>query len=169
MRKLLLYSGLYGGSTIVLKVAGFVLTIWLAKHFSQEEYAIFGLMYALQTGVSAFAITGLFESVVGLLNGKSGNSIASLYNSAIISFFLLATVVGLLSLILLHFFSSTTYSLALQTAAIFSRIILSFASLKAQLFRLQERHLDSLAFSFLIPIHIHILITPPKVPREEDT
>lgn len=152
MRKLLFYSGLYGGSTIALKVAGFLLTVWLAKVFSQEEYAIFGLMYALQTGVSTFAITGLFESVVGLLNGKSESSVATLYNSTIISFFLLATFVGLISFILLHFFSSTTYSLGLQTAVIFSGVILSFASLKAQLFRLQERHVDSLAFSFLIPL-----------------
>src|SRR5262245_30658319 len=61
------YSVLYAASAALLKLLGFVFFLWLARTMSVQEYAFWGLLYSLQTGIASFGAVGIAESVVGLL------------------------------------------------------------------------------------------------------
>src|SRR5262245_11172089 len=67
LNSLVWYAGLYAVSAAALRLAAFGFSLLLAKLLSVDDYAGWGLLYALQTGLATFCLAGVMESVVGLL------------------------------------------------------------------------------------------------------
>lgn len=152
-RKFILYSGLYGSSTALLKLVGFLLFLWLAKVLSIADYASFGLFYAMQAGLASFVIAGIMEAVIGLRK-KSENreDLEQLFGSAITMFIVMAIAFMVLVPLLFHIFSPKHKEhLALLVLAIVSGVALGFANLQSQIVRLREDHISTMNFTFLIP------------------
>src|SRR5262245_257395 len=63
------YAGLYAVSATLLRLVGFAVFVWLARSLSVNEYATWGLLYALQTAAASFGLVGIVEAVIGLLRG----------------------------------------------------------------------------------------------------
>lgn len=153
MKKILLFTGLYGASAAILKLFNFALILWLAKSFSLTEYASFGLLYALQTGISTFAVAGIFEGMVGLFNQyKNEDQRKKLFNAANSSFFIMATLITIISVLINVIFSGIgAFDFSTLIYVIASGTLLAYSSLQAQIVRLEEKHTIALGFNFLVP------------------
>jgi O-antigen/teichoic acid export membrane protein len=151
LSQLIWYAGLYAGSAALLRLVGFVLFVWLAHSLSVEDYATFGLYYALQTGLATIALAGIVEVVVGLLkehqNAHERRQLFAAANSVFVP-----TAAGAI-LVAVSIFSfvagSARNAVAAELCVVLSGALLAFASLQSQIVRLQERHRASLYFSFL--------------------
>ena len=155
MKSLIKFSLLYAGAAVLLRLIGFVISLWLAKSLSPAQYAYWGLLYSAQTGFISFALVGIVESLIGLLSTlENADSINRLFDSALYIFRLTslvaAFVVGLISFSFLR--SSSHFSIFGVVGVLLSGALLAFATLKAQIFRLQEKHSSSLYFTFLVPV-----------------
>lgn len=153
VNKLVLFAGLYTGSAVFLKLSGFVLFLWLARVLAVDDYARFGLLYAVQTGLTAFALAGIIEAVVGLLKDhRSQEMQTKLFTSANIAFLVIGTIVGCISFAILIFFvDDKNVSGFMLFYVLVSGVLLAYAFLQAQIVRLQENHFHSLLYSFFPP------------------
>ncbi len=147
-RSLVFYAGLYGGASIVVRLAGFALSFVLARTLSISEYANFGLLYSLQQGVATFALAGIVEAVIGLLNEyRLRGQLSSLFSSANLAMLSVAAATALGSVavwaVLLRSIDAATYVSALGCG-----LLLAIASYQSQVVRLEERHL----WSFLLTL-----------------
>jgi O-antigen/teichoic acid export membrane protein len=154
MRPLILNAGLYGGSAILLRLAGFVVFLWLAQSLPVAEYAAWGLLYALQTGIATFGLTGIVEAVIALLKEQPSEvARRELFAAANAAFFLVSlTTVVLATLFFIGTVGGAEASLTSAFLAIGSGVLLACAALQAQIVRLSERHMASLFFNFLVPL-----------------
>jgi O-antigen/teichoic acid export membrane protein len=136
-----------------LKLAGFIFFLWLARTLSVDDYATWGLLYALQTWVTSFSTVGIIEAVVGQL--KSNNSqlahekLFSAAHGAFLPLSFFALFVGAVALMLVVSDKGSTIAIV---SALASGAILGYASLQAQIVRLEEKHLASICFNFLVPM-----------------
>lgn len=147
------YALAYGGSAAILKGAGFILFMWLARSLPVEDYAKFGLLYALQTGLTTFSIAGIGESVVGLLKEhKSPTMQRELFCTADVAFMLMALVSGLAAIALWLFVGFGVGSFHLVLFAVIAGVLSAFSTLQAGFERLKEKHVTSLTFSFVVPM-----------------
>ena len=149
MNKTFYFSSIIAVSSGLLKLITFLLLFWLARDLSVDEYAEFGLFYSMQLGIVAFSISGIIESATGFLKSNSINSIEKLFFNSKIVFLLYFSII--------FFLLSTYYYLFLDTgivffAVIYCSLILSYCSLQFQLLRLDEKHIKSIIFSFLVPV-----------------
>ena len=151
---LMLYAAAYAGGATLQKGLGFVLFMWLAHSLSVEQYARFGLFYALQTGLAAFAIAGIAEAVVGMLKEHvDPDARRELFASANGIFGLLALLAAGGALIVLVLMGpgigASWADIACVTVA---ALVTAFFTLQSLLTRLNERHDASLWLSFLPPL-----------------
>lgn len=65
------YALAYAGGAAFQKGIGFLLFLWLARVLSVEDYARFGLLFALQAGLATMAGAGIAESTIGLLRAHA--------------------------------------------------------------------------------------------------
>jgi O-antigen/teichoic acid export membrane protein len=152
MKKLILFSGLYGGSAAILKLINFALFLWLARIFDSNSYAQFGLFYALQTGISTFAVAGIFESIVGLLKKYTeAHQKEKLFSAANFTFLMMVLFVGTISTFYFFFSNGSRFNSSIFWV-IASGCVLAFATLQSQTVRLEEKHFASLSYSFIIPL-----------------
>jgi len=154
MNEIVVYSGLYAGSAGLLKLVGFCLLLWLARTLSVEDYANFGLLYALQTGLVTFGIVGILEAVIGLLKtNQSEEEQTKLFATANNAFIItLVSSVVIMTLLFLLSVSNTGVSISTLAYVLISGALLAFSALQTQIVRLEERHLSSLCFSFIMPL-----------------
>lgn len=147
------YAGLYTASAAALRLAGFTLFLWLARGLSVEEYATFGLFYALQTGLATLATAGIVEVVVGLRKDHTSAPMRHiLLGAANASFALMSVAVSTVALLAFTAFKSASVAtLLLCTGASALGVLTAFSTLQAQLTRLDENHLASLCFNFFAP------------------
>lgn len=141
----------YAGSAATQKGIGFALFLWLAHSLSVDEYARFGLLYALQSGLAALAGAGIVEAVMGLLRQhESPAARQRLFGSANAVFALLATasVALMLSAASAALARSQASGLELGLVAVVG-LLGAFATLQSHLTRLDEDHAASLAMGFL--------------------
>jgi len=152
LKKYILFSSYYAGSAIILKAAGFLLSLWMARSLEVSEYGNFGVFLAIQAGVATFGLAGIFEAVVGLLRQcKTAEERHRLFfaTNRVFMFTIGATLV----------FASAAgifaYGLELDVvtfaSVLLSGALLAYTSLQSQMVRLEERHIESLAFSFVVP------------------
>lgn len=165
---LFVYAAAYAGSASLQKGVGFVLFMWLAHSLSVAEYARFGLFYALQTGVAAFALAGIAESVVGMLKEHhEGPARGTLFAGAFTVFGLLAvTAAG--GALIVYFFMAEKIGASGRDIAIvtIAGLLSSFFALQSLFTRLEENHGASLSLSFFPPLAgllggcLFFLVTP---------
>ncbi len=153
------YALLYAGSAALLKGLGFLLSLWVAKVLAPEQYGLWGLAYASQVGIGTFGIVGIQEAIVGLLHKYSLHKYSkdagrqSLYAAAMRTLASTLSITLALSVCGIFFISSQKEIGFIGIAGVMSSgALLALATLQAQISRLEEDHLSSLAFSFLIPL-----------------
>jgi O-antigen/teichoic acid export membrane protein len=154
LHPLAIYAMGYGVSAALQKGVGFLLFLWLAHSLSVEAYAKFGLLFALQTGLSALAGAGIVESVIGLLKrcATSGGR-QEIYGAANGVFVVLAAgCVGLVAIAALPLASSIDATPLELICVTVVGITSAFLTLHAHLRRLEEEHAASLAMNFLPPM-----------------
>lgn len=149
VRSLALYSVLYGGSAALLRLVGFVIFISLARSLSTDDYANFGLLYALQQGLALFAMAGIVEAVVGILRQhREPEQLARLFAVANTAFLAMVFVTAVLSaFIWLFFFRYSNVGIVAYASVFICGLLLAFATFQAQIVRLDEKHRWSLLFS----------------------
>ncbi|MCG3189244.1 MAG: hypothetical protein LKCHEGNO_01535 [Burkholderiaceae bacterium] len=151
MNRLAGFAVAYGASAVLQKGIGFALFLWLAHSLPVGEYARFGLLYALQSGLAAVAGAGIIEAVMGLLR-ETENPISRqrLFAGANAVFALLATA----SVALIAFAASKllarTQASGVELGLVAAVGLLSaFATFQSHLTRLEEDHPASLAMGLL--------------------
>lgn len=149
-RKLALFALVYAGSAALQKGIGFAAFLVLAHSLSVEEYARFGLLYALLAGVAGLTGAGVVESVIGQLRQQRAVGATSRLFSAANAVFALQAgaclaLIGCIAWGYPHLMESTPASLFVVAAG---GLGTAFAVLQSQWARLDERHEVSTAFIF---------------------
>ena len=148
----IIVASVYLSSSLLLKGATFAFTVWMAKVLDVSVFADWGVLYSLQTAFIAICSAGVVEAVVGLLKDTGAASKKSLFSASFSTFFLNATVSMILFLIVwLFFFRTTSLTLVAFVGMLVTSVLLSFAAFFSRLIRLDERHLSSLLYSFVVP------------------
>ena len=148
------YALAYASSAAVQKGVGFVLFIWLAQQLTVAEYAEFGLLYALMTGVATMAGAGVVDSVIGLLGeNRETEKRIRLFSAANGVFLLLSLVVvipaGAIFFVVLD---SMSGGFALFASVLAGGVLTSYLVYQATLIRLDERHFVSVVIGLLGPL-----------------
>jgi len=154
VRRLVYYSVLYAGSAALLKVAGFVFFLWLARALDVKEYAHWGLLYALQTAIVSFGIAGVTEAVIPLVShSETTSQRQQIFASANGAFLITLSSSLVLALILfIIFFRHGAESYGTMAWVCASGGLSAFSTLQAQLVRLEEKHGASMWFNFAVPL-----------------
>jgi O-antigen/teichoic acid export membrane protein len=154
MNRLVYYAVLYTGTAGFLKLAGFFLFMWLAQTQSVESYANFGLLYALQTGLTTFSLVGILEAVAGLLKeNRSDDKKKQLFTAANRTFVITLISSIVFGIILyVSLFGSSEISFFALFSVLSSGSLIAYSMLQAQILRLEEKHLSSICFSFIFPL-----------------
>ena len=150
MRNVILYSGSAG----LLKLAGFVLVLWLAKRLTVAEYATWGLLYSLQVGVALLGAVGIIESVIALLKlcpaERDRNRLFAAANGVFTFNVMLAALLS--SFLYLAVAERTAAAAYTYSWVLASGGLVAASALQAQYVRLEEKHAASLYFSFVAPM-----------------
>lgn len=149
MNPLAFYAMAYAGAAATQKGVGFVVIFWLAQALPVEEYAQFGLMFALQSGVAMLAGAGIINSVIGLLSqDESSAARALLFRRANGVLFQLSTLtVIVVSIGYILVFDTGISLFIVLPAVIASGILQAYFTQQAALVRLDELHSSSLALA----------------------
>ena len=154
MNKLVYYAGLYTASAGLLKLVGFFLFFWLARILSVDDYARFGLFYSLQTGLMTFGLVGIVEAVIGLLkvhrSVEEQRALFAAANSALCVTLVSSIVFALFVIVI--FINPLEISFLTLACVLVSGALMAYSTLQSQIVRLQEKHLSSLCFSFVLPL-----------------
>ena len=149
-----IYSTLYAGVSLAQKGLIMLLMLWLARELPTEEYASFGLLYAVQTGFAVLAMAGIVEQVVAQRHNEPVTGAATFGSHGpqrrlfIIQTLGLA-VVAIAAMAVLR--SSSSYSLLQALWALAGGGFTAFAMLRAGLARLDHDHRTSLILGAGVP------------------
>lgn len=148
------FAAAYALTAALQKGIGFVLFLWLAHSLAAPQYAAFGLLFALQAALAALAGAGIVESTIGALHDRPGTAERErVFRSANTAFALLALPSSAF-VVVLYFIGApdVVKGGGALTYVIVSGVLSAFFTLQAALVRLEERHSQSLALSFLAPL-----------------
>jgi O-antigen/teichoic acid export membrane protein len=130
----------------VQKGLGFLLFLALAQMLTASEYATFGLMYALQAGISTFAMAGIVETTVSKM--KSNTETAQRLVVFGQSKFLFAVIAAAAIVV-----GGASFAIMGQISPLSILVAISFGgmsalvTIQAQLARLQEDHATTLVIA----------------------
>ena len=145
---------LYSGSAAFLKLASFVLMLWLAKRFSVEDYAMWGLLFSFQIGVTLFGAVGIVEAVIALLkpcgSAQARGRLFAAANSVCMANLAIAFILA--TVLFMTVVDRTWEALFTYFWVLVSGGLLAYSSLQAQFVRLEEKHAASLFFNFVAPM-----------------
>jgi O-antigen/teichoic acid export membrane protein len=148
VRQLIVYSALYGGTAVFQKLVGFLIFMYLARLLSVEQYAQFGLLYALQQGLATLASAGVVEATVGRLREYSAPTQRTrLFASANLVFVALVLAGCTLALLGRGAVPQLTASAAAYICIVVCGAVLALVSFEAQIVRLEENHRRSVLLS----------------------
>ena len=148
------FALLFAGSAGVLKLLGFLLSLWIARRLIPEQYGIWGLAFAIQVGIGTFGMVGIQESLVGLLKEHSSQTGRGHLYAASMEAYLATLAITLVVSLCVIFVALGWKSIGAigYAGVIVSGSLMALAALQAQIARLEEDHMGSLTFSFLIPL-----------------
>jgi len=147
------YALAYAGSAALQKGLGFVLFLWLAHALVVEQYARFGLLYALQSGVTALASAGIVElTIASLKEHASATARSALYARGNLLCAVLALAAALLAGLVYVVVVGPPGGVAECLALIAGGALAAFLANQAAFSRLDEQHARSLAVGFLAPL-----------------
>ena len=145
---------MFAGSAVLLKGLGFLLSLWIAHALIPEQYGIWGLAFAVQIGIGTFGMVGIQESLVGLFqeypNRLDRQRLYAAGTSALLS--TLAATLVLSTIVIFFALGSRNIGSVGYAGVVVSGSLMALTSLQAQIARLEEDHIASLTFSFLIPL-----------------
>lgn len=144
---------MYAGTAVILKIGGFLLSLWLARSLDVFEYGNYGMLLAIQTGVATFGIVGIYEAVVGLIRCCDvENQRQKLFWDACHVFKATISVTLLVAVTYLYFMEELKVDAPVILCVLISGAVMSYSLLQAQIMRLEEKHIASLGFSFVAPV-----------------
>lgn len=144
----------YAASAAVQKGVGFALFLWLAHSLSVAEYATFGLLFALVTGLAALAGGGIVEAATSLLAGhrtrEAQRTLFSAANAVFLGFAAAsAVIVASASSWIVQITKGSAFDVLCVAAA---GICSAFFVMQSHLVRLGEDHRASLWLGFVPPL-----------------
>jgi O-antigen/teichoic acid export membrane protein len=144
----------YGTTAALQKGCGFAVFLWLAHSLSAQDYATFGLLFALQTALATLAVAGIVEAVMGLL--KECNSRAQrlhLFATANTVFTILSAPAVVVAVVVYDvLMRDGRVAVNGPAFAIAGGLLAAFISLQASVVRLEERHRVAIALGFFPPL-----------------
>jgi O-antigen/teichoic acid export membrane protein len=144
----------YASAAAFQKGVGFVLFLWVAHTLSVSDYAIFGLLYALQSAVTSFASAGIVESAIGLLKRYPAPAqqvrLFSAANSAFLVLAFGSSVFGLF--VGAAFMRGAAGTVVNLSAVVIAGLAAAYVAIQASLVRLNEHHGASLSLGFFVPL-----------------
>jgi len=147
------YAMAYAGSASLQKGFGFVLFLWLARALPVDQYAHFGLLFAMQTGLTAFASAGIVELTIAALKDHSApGSRMKLYARADMLSYALAAAGAVAALLVYLYRVQAHGSVAEFLAVVACGALTAFFANQAAFSRLDERHFRSLTIGFAAPL-----------------
>jgi O-antigen/teichoic acid export membrane protein len=147
------FALLYAGTAALQKGIGFIIFFWLAHSLNVQEYARFGLLYALQCGVATLAGAGILDSVIGLLKGIKVEARATLYSAANgVFLFLAVAVVFVASIVCFDVVKHGDSNVLEFGVVVVGGVLTAFLMQQTTLVRLEERHKSSLLLGFFGPV-----------------
>lgn len=148
------FALLFAGSAAILKLLGFLLSLWIARVLIPEQYGIWGLAFSIQVGIGTFGMVGIQESLVGLLKEHPSRTGRGHLYAASMEAYLTTLAITVVVALCVIFFALEWRSIgAIGFAGIIvSGSLMALTALQAQIARLEEDHMASLIFSFLIPL-----------------
>lgn len=153
-RSLSWYAIAYAGTGIAQKGFGFLLALWLAHTLSKDDYARFGLLFALQSGLTAFAMAGIAEVVISFLATHQGDaSRARLFRSANTVFVALSLLLAVVAALVYVFYLRHNGVHWLWFACVVAGGVLAAQFLlQSNFVRLEEKHSEAILFGFAAPM-----------------
>jgi O-antigen/teichoic acid export membrane protein len=144
----------YTASAAVQKGFGLLVLLWVAYVLPAGDYAIFGLLWALQVGVATLAGAGITESVVGLLKDHATQQArAQLFSAANGAFaYLVVSACALSTAVYLLPFWTVGVGPGTRFSVVVCGLLMAFLTLHANLVRLEERHAASIALGTVAPV-----------------
>jgi O-antigen/teichoic acid export membrane protein len=145
----------YAATAAFQKGVGFLLFVWAARTLGVEEYAVFGLLYALQSALTSFSSAGIVESAIGLLKTYPAPADrARLFSASNSAFVILAAGSSVFAVALglgfLH--DATAHAFANVAFVILAGLAAAYVSIQSSLVRLEEHHGASLSLGFVVPM-----------------
>lgn len=142
----------YLSASALQKGLGFAVLLWLAVHLSVRDYALVGLLIAVQTGVAAFSGSGVIEVLLGELR-ELPEQRAKCFQAAMEVFVLLVIVSLLFIGLALSFLCRYLGVGALDVFIVaLSGILTAFFLIQSQLSRLEEAHRVSTQLGAVPPV-----------------
>lgn len=153
-KSLLMYALAYAGGASLQKGVGFLLFMWLAHALTVEQYARFGLLYALQTGIAGLAVAGVTEAVVGMLGAhREPAARRALFAGANRVFAWLALAACALAVLVYLGWAAAIGASATDLLCVaMAGIVTAFFTLQSLLTRLDEHHAASLMLNVIPPL-----------------
>ena len=150
-KKLAKFGLIYTLAGGLQKGLGFVVFMYLAAILSVQEYANFGIYYAVFAAVSTISFAGLTESVVSLLGtNREKEDRRKLYQVAGTVFLLLSLAGGVIVFLFQAIGYIGYYNGLLDIFIIIvSAIISSYYLFQSILVRFDEAHIESITLSFI--------------------
>jgi O-antigen/teichoic acid export membrane protein len=154
MKSLLTYSLIYAGAAGLQKALGFFVYMWLAYTLTVQDYATFGLLLALQSGITTLAGAGITDSLVGLIKGDRWHKMKMAFFRAANGSFLYLSLVAVAIVVIIYSLPiwDVRLGIGVQVSVLIGGVLTAFFTLQAGLVRLDERHLASVAFLFMGPV-----------------
>lgn len=138
-RQLAGYAVGYIVGSVAQKSVGFALFLLLAQLLTVEQYALFGLIYALQAGIASFAMAGTVEMTIAQLRHRNSpddrRALFRLINFRFVIITIAVALVASIGSILI-----STMPLVAILLAVFIGALGAFLTVQAQFARLLEMH-----------------------------
>ncbi len=144
----------YAASAALQKGVGFVLFLWLAHALTVPQYASFGLLFALMTGLTALAGGGIVEATTSLLGSHaSPESRRVLFGAANVLFAAFAALSALLVAATAPWLLPLTQAEPIDLAWVtLAGVVAAYFVLQSHLVRLDENHRSSLLLGLVPPL-----------------
>ena len=131
-------------------MVGFIVLIWMATIFNSQEYADFGMIYAMQTGVIIFSTAGIIQIMVSIMKERQSRE-----NGGANNFFALFKWSTLFSVMAIFIFGMIGQAEKNNLAnflplimSVISGAVLSYSLVASSYHRIEGRHLEAVAWTF---------------------
>lgn len=142
---------LYGFVAVLSKSFQFLSIIFLEYELTQNEFAIYGLKYALQTGIVVFTVFGINEGIVSQYF-KVSNKCRLLKDSLKIVTIAQICIV-FTAIVSFYFFSYSAFLYPFINGVILGNFLM-----KSSVNKLNEKHLEARIFLYLPQVIFHVVI-----------
>lgn len=152
-RQFLAFTSLYAFVGVLNKGLMMAVMLWLARSLPQQDYAVFGLLYAIMTGFAALAAAGVVENAIASRH-RGETSSEQLQTRSHHAFLVQSLLIAPLLLVAALLTLQGIDGLALwePLSALAGGCLTAYSLMQAGLARLDHDHLRSVRTSTLAPM-----------------